>query len=497
MICAILGRGRHSALAEEWKTAAAAGVQLVETRVDCLRREPDLKRILRERPTPMVFTVRRGIDGGLWRGPEDKRQRLMREAIVAGVDFIDVEMDVARDIRRFGKTQRIVSYHNLKQTPSDLLSIAQQCEEMDADVVKIATKVHSLAEAMNVLQVASKMETPTIAIAMGDLGTFTRVLGAKYGAPFTYANFNVDRSFAAGMLRFDELSRDYYYDSIDAETEVYAVIGDPIGHSLSPPIHNAAFRALGQNKVMVPILMPAGRLKESLDEVAWLGIKGYSVTIPHKQSILSMLSEADGAVERTGSCNTVITNENGTKVGYNTDYRAAMDSLEAAYGGLLEGGLSPLQNKNVVIIGAGGVARPIGFGLIRRGAVVTLCNRNDERANKLAEELGCRSASWTMRASMIPDIFINCTPVGMHPNVDDTPMPPAGFRPGMVVMDTVYHPENTMFLKLARERECRTVSGVDMFIRQAAIQSKFYTGQEAPVEMMRDVVRRKLGPIRS
>ncbi len=150
-----------------------------------------------------------------------------------------------------------------------------------------------------------------------------------------------------------------------------------------------------------------------------------------------------------------------------------------------------------MIIGAGGVARPIGFGLIRRGAGVTLCNRTDERATKLAEELGCRTANWGMRASMIPDILINCTPVGMHPNVDDTPMPPAGFRAGMVVMDTVYHPENTMFLKLARERECRTVSGVDMFIRQAAIQSQLYTGQEPPVELMREVVRRKLGPIRS
>ena len=497
MICAILGRGRHAALAEEWKEAAEAGVELVELRVDCLRREPDLKRILRVRPTPLVFTVRRGADGGLWRGPEEKRQRLIREAIAAGVDFVDVEMDIAREIRRFGKTQRIVSYHNLKQTPGDLLEIAEQCEELDADVVKVATRVHSLAEAMKVLRVADKMETPTVGIAMGEIGSFTRVLGAKYGAPFTYANFNIDRSFAPGMLRFQDLSRDYAYDQIDRETEVYAVIGDPIGHSLSPPIHNAAFRELGLNKVMVPILMPAERLKASLDEVAWLGIQGYSITIPHKQAVLPLLNLADGGVERTGACNTMVVKDDGSKVGYNTDYRAAMDSLEAAYGGVGEGGISPLAHKNVLIIGAGGVARPIGFGLVRRGAIVTLCNRSEERATNLAEELGCRTASWGMRASLIPDILINCTPVGMHPNVDDTPMPPAGFRAGMVVMDTVYHPENTMFLKLARERECKTVSGVDMFIRQAALQSALYTGQEPPVETMRDAVRRKLGPIRS
>ena len=494
MICAILGRGRHTALIDEWKAAAEAGVELVELRIDCLRREPDLKRILANRPTPCVFTIRRGVDGGLWRGPEDKRQRLIREAVVAGVDYVDIEYDIAREIRRFGKTKRIISYHNLKQTPPEFQDIAEQCEEMDADVVKVAARAHSIGDSMKVLQVAAKMETPTIAIAMGELGSFTRILGAKYGAPFTYANFNVDRSFAAGMLHYDALNRDYYYDHIDASTEVYAVIGDPIGHSLSPPIHNAAFRQLGLNKVLVPIAMPAERLKATLDEVAWLGIKGYSITIPHKQAVLPLLTLADGAVERTGACNTMLMKEDGSRVGYNTDYRAAMDTLESAFAGSGgEGSASPLEGKQVVILGAGGVARPIGFGLLRRGAGVTLMNRTEERATKLAEELGCRAANWSSRASTMADVLINCTPVGMHPHLDDTPMPPAGFRPGMTVMDTVYHPENTMFLKLARERECKTVSGVDMFIGQAALQFQLYTGQDAPVDLMREVVRRKLG----
>src|SRR3954447_7384352 len=139
MLCVIIGRGRHSSLAEEWKAAAEAGAELVEIRADCLRREPELKRILKERPTPLVFTLRRGADGGLWRGNEEKRQQLLREAIALGVDYIDLEMDVATKIRRFGKTKRIVSYHNFKGTPQDISDTAEQCDEMDADVVKIAT----------------------------------------------------------------------------------------------------------------------------------------------------------------------------------------------------------------------------------------------------------------------------------------------------------------------------------------------------------------------
>src|SRR5262249_45295922 len=150
----------------------------------------------------------------------------------------------------------------------------------------------------------------------------------------------------------------------------------------------------------------------------------------------------------------------GKLVGYNTDYHAAMKSLEDAFGGVMERDASPLLDKQVLILGAGGVARSIAFGASRRGAGVSICNRNDEKAAKLAEEVGCRNVSWGMRAGTLCDVLINCTPVGMHPNVDDTPVPPAAFKPGMLAFDTVYHPENTMFLKLARERECKTINGV-------------------------------------
>lgn len=497
MICVILGRGRHTSLLEEWNAASDAGAQLAEIRVDCLRRDPDLKRLLTDRPTPVVFTCRRGSDGGLWRGPEEKRLKLLREAIVAGVDYVDLERDVAGQVRRFGKTQRIVSYHNMKSTPAELADIAEECAGLDADVVKIATMAHSIEDAARVLKVAAEAKVPTIAIAMGEIGHFTRILNAKYGAPWTYAGFNPERNFAPGMPWYHDLRRDYAYDYINENTEVYAVVGDPIAQSLSPAIHNAAFRSLGLNKTLVPILIPSGRLKTSLDELAWVGLRGCSITIPHKEEVIPLLSKSDGAVERTGSCNTMLI-QDGERVGYNTDYRAAMDSLEEALGGIATGDeASPLLEKNALLLGAGGVARSIAFGLARRGAIVTITNRHDERAARLAEEVGCRAVPWSSRASLHNvNIVINCTPVGMHPNVDDTPMPPAGFQPGMVVMDTVYHPENTMFLKLARERECRTVTGVDMFVRQAAHQFLLYTGQEAPPDVMREVVRRKLGPIR-
>ena len=494
MICATVGRGRHSSLLAEWKEAADAGVELVELRLDCLRREPDLKRIIAQKHTPIVVTVRRAFDGGMWRGNEEKRQGLLRQAIAAGVEYVDLEVDIADKIRRFGKTKRIVSYHNVNKTPEDVKDYAEECDEKDADIVKIATLAHSVAEASKVAQLAVGSPVPMIAIAMGEVGAFTRVIGAKYGAPFTYSGFNPDRVFAPGMFQFKALKREFQYDLIDKDTEIYAVIGDPIEQSLSPTVHNQAFRHLGLNKVLVPILIPDGSLGKSLKELEWLGIQGMSVTIPHKEKIVALLTAKDGAVERTGSCNTVVFAA-GKATGYNTDYRAAMDVLEDACGGRTgDDEASPLLDKQALILGAGGVARSLAFGLARRGAGVTITNRHDERSSSLAEEVGCRAINWGQRASTMSDLLINATPVGMHPYVDDTPMPPAGFRAGQVVFDSIYHPENTMFLKLAGERGCKVVSGVDMFIHQAAHQFRLYTGRDAPLDMMREALKRRLTP---
>ena len=497
MICVTLGRGRHASLAEEWREAAEAGAELVELRIDCLRRDPDMKRLLSNRPTPVVFTVRRGADGGLWRGHEEKREQLIREAIVMGVDFVDIEMDIAKTIRRFGKTKRIISYHNFQETPDDLGDIIEEIGKLDPDVIKVATSAHTVADAARVLKLGARSKGPTVAIAMGELGFFTRILGRKYGAPMTYAGFHPERTFAPGMPKFQMLKRDYRYDRINSKTEVFAVIGAPIAQSLSPAIHNKAFRYLNLNNIMVPFLIPANELADSLKQLEFLGIKGMSVTIPHKETIIPLLTDKDEAVEKTGACNTVVFHD-GKKSGYNTDYQAAIDALENALASSPHpGGASPILNKQALVLGAGGAARSIAFGLSRSGASVTITNRHDDRATALAEAIGCRTVSWAMRASTIAEIIVNCTPVGMHPDVDDSPLPPAAFNKSeMVVFDTVYHPENTMMIKLASERGCKVVTGVEMFVRQAARQFKLYTGLEAPLDKMRAVLKRKLGPYR-
>lgn len=498
-ICVAIGRGRHSAMLEEWKSAAESGAELVELRLDCLRRDPDVKRLLADRPTPAVVTIRKASDGGLWRGDEEKRLRLIREAIVAGVEYVDLEADIAASVPRFGKTKRIVSLHNFKSIPEmdELQGIVKDLRAKQADVVKFAGMAHSVPAAARLLELVRDADGPTVAIGMGPIGFFTRVLGAKFGSPFTYATFNPERTFAPGMPTYRDLARDYCYDRIDGNTELYAVIGDPIAHTLSPAIHNPAFRQVGLNKVMVPIQIPQGHLRDDFEALGFLNLRGISVTIPHKEDVRQFLTSQDKAVELTGACNTLVRDENNKWVGHNTDYRAAVESIERALGGVLAGGASPLMDKTVMVLGAGGVARAVAFGLARRGAIVTIANRTEERAIHLAEEVGCRTTSWEMRASTPADILVNCTSIGMHPDVDESPAPPGAFKPKMVAFDTVYHPEHTMFLKQALEHDCVTVTGVDMFVRQAAAQFEYYSGGKVPpTDLMRQIIKSKFSAVR-
>ena len=372
--------------------AAEAGVELVELRIDCLRREPDLKRILKDRPTPLVFTIRRGVDGGLWRGNEEKRQQILREASRSGSITSTSRWTSpprsAASARPSGSSATTTS----RPRRSTCKTSPRSARSSTPTWSRSPPRPRPWPRRRGSCTWATTAKAPTIPIAMGEIGVFTRILGRKFGAPFTYAGFNPERVFAAGMLQYGVMKNDFAYDEINANTEIYGVIGDPIEQSLSPVVHNAAFRKLGLNKVMVPFLVPNGELPAFFKELLWLDIKGCSVTIPHKEAIVPLLQQKEGAVERTGSCNTVVFQEDGRRVGYNTDYRAAMDSLEAAMGGReSEEAPSPLFDKQVLILGAGGVARAIAFGLMRRGAHVTITNRHDERATRLAEEVGCRT----------------------------------------------------------------------------------------------------------
>lgn len=494
MICVSIGRGRHRHLIAEHKHLVEQGAPLVELRLDYINGPVNVRRILTDRPGPVIVTCRRERDGGKHAGSEEERQLLLRSAIVEGAEYVDLEDDVASSIPRYGKTKRVVSFHDFRKTPDDLAGLHARLAGLDADIVKIATLANHPQDNIRMLSLVRSSAKPMVGLCMGDIGACSRILAAKFGSPFTYATFHHERALAPGQMSYEQMTRIYHYDDINAETDVYGVIGDPVGHSYSPLVHNAAFKQLGLNKVYVPFRVPPDDLAPFLANAPSLDIRGLSVTIPHKETIVRKVAKIDGAVRGLGAANTVVFN-GPEATAYNTDYRAAMESLEEAMGGP-RGEQSPVEGKTTLLLGAGGAARAIAYGLKRRGANVVIANRTGKRAEQLATTFQCRAIEWGQRHGIDADILINCTPVGMHPNVDDTPYDKHHLRPSMVVFDTVYNPESTVLVKEARSRSCKVVTGVDMFIRQAAIQFQLFTGREAPTGVMRETLRRAIDPVR-
>jgi len=494
ILCVTVGRGRHRHLIAEHKHLAEQGCRLVELRLDFLVTPPNLKRLLAERPCPVIITCRREQDGGRWSKSETDRQMLLRQAIAAGVDYVDLEEDIAASIPRFGKTKRIISYHNFQETPEDLNHLHARLSTLNADVVKLVTMAHSPHDNLRLMRLMRATRVPTVAFCMGEFGQPSRILAGKFGAPFTYSTFHAERQMAPGQLSYQQMKEVYRYEKINQATDVYGVIADPVSHSLSPQIHNAAFDALGLNAVYVPIRVRPEDLTQFMHDFRELGIRGLSVTIPHKEEILHHKTKMDVGTDEIGAANT-LTWSGDDRVAWNTDYRAAMDSLDDVFGGG-EREPSGLADKDALVLGAGGAARAIAVGLNRRGAKIVVASRTPERADELATRCKGRSVAWGVRHSVKCDLIVNCTPVGMHPHLDETPYEPKHLNPEVVVFDTVYNPEHTLLLKNAREIGCRVITGVDMFVGQAALQFKLFTGREAPTELMRQVFRRSISAVK-
>ncbi|MCC9641423.1 shikimate dehydrogenase [Rhodopirellula sp. JC740] len=493
MICVSLGRARHKRMIAEHQYLVEQGAQLVELRLDYISRAVDLKRLLNDRPGPVVATVRRKEDGGRWERSEQDRMMLLRSTIAAGVEYVDIEADVAAQIPRYGDTKRIISYHDFSGTPENLEELHEAMAAEDADIVKIACMANSFSDNIRMINLCKNSKIPTIGICMGEIGMLTRILANRVGSPFTYATFSTDKKLAPGQLNWKEMNSIYHYETIKEDTALFGVIADPVAHSHSPLIHNAAFVDAGLNARYLPLRIPKDDLQSFMNTCSSIGIQGISITIPHKEAALQYCTQAESSCTGIGAINTMIFNGD-ERLGYNTDYRAAMDCIEEAFK-IQRGTENSMQGKTALILGAGGVSRAIAWGLRQRKCDVTIASRTRERAEMLAADIGCRVVDWEERHDTKVQLLVNGTPIGMHPDVDNTPYNQSALNQFMVVFDTVYNPENTLLIKQAKQKQSRVITGVDMFVRQAAYQYKLFTGQEASTELMRKKIKEATNPV--
>ncbi len=477
---------------------------LIELRVDPLRipapKSPaaGLAELLESLPESLlarlIVTVRRREEGGRFRGSEEQRISLLLEAAHRGAGYLDLEYEadlqsggaISRRLREAAPRVRLVaSVHDLDTVPDDLETLPERMAAMKPSITKIAAaggqnevrRIHAL------IRRRAAAGRPIVGIALGPAGAALRVIARGAGASIgSYASPPGLPTTAPGQLDAAAIrDRDRRWGRrLRAPVPVYGVVGSPIAHSLSPPMQEAAFRRLDLDRAYLAFDAPPGELADFLIAARLTGVRGLNVTIPHKRAILPLLDGLDADARRIGAVNTILPMEGGL-VGANTDWIGAVRALEETV---------PLTGRRATVLGAGGAARAVLHGLLRRGAEALVVSRDERKAAALAGEFGARHAPRSRLGRLAGDILVNATPVGMSPAADRCPAPEAAIAGHEVVFDLVFSPPQTIFLETARRLGRKTVPGLRMLIHQAAAAFERWTGKSAPLETMVAAARR-------
>ena len=549
-ICVPIMVEEHASAIRDATLAAEHGADLVEFRVDVFFEDKEestdllgdrIARVLelvKASPLPCIVTCRPHWEGGEYHGDDDERVS-MYEALGTSDHppaYIDVELATytrSANIRqkinlgvnhpkqqRAVSTRLILSTHDFEGRPADLTrKVLQMQDEPACSVIKIAYRARSIRDNLELFEILRDQIKPTIALGMGEFGVMSRILAPKFGGFLTFASLRDESTTAPGQITIEDLLTLYRFRSIKPSTKVYGIIGWPVKQSMSPLVHNAGFEQIGWDGVYVP--MPVESSYESFKATVLslidhreLDFAGASVTIPHKEHLYRLASELgtgnlwlnDPDSEACGAGNTLVVSpvfdsKEHTEYGvYNTDSRAVWSLLDL---------LEVWSEKDVGVVGSGGVARAAAAPFVARGAPVHVFARNSDTAQNLAEQLNGVQTKAAQRvivqshpidalSAFRCDLYINCTPVGMTSGPDpdglSIPIPDMpNLSPDTVFFDTVYNPIETPMLKAAKERGYRTIDGVQMFVKQAAAQFEIWTGQQAPEELFDKIVRTKLG----
>jgi 3-dehydroquinate dehydratase/shikimate dehydrogenase len=460
----------------------------LEFRLDYLKKPalalPKIKRFNETHPGCVVIaTCRRVAAGGKFRGSIAAQIDLLGKAAAAGCHLLDVELQTAARCKpeQLQKLRHraalVLSFHDFHATRK-LQETLEKTLAFPADFYKIVSTATTLSDNVAMMKFLSRESDKhsLICMCMGEQGIISRVLGVRAGSVYTYASAGMGEETAPGQVTAQELRNVYRIEQVDAATRVYGVAGDPVSHSLSPAIMNAAFRRENVNAVY--LTLHAKTLKDLLTCVREIPIHGVSVTMPYKESILSHLDNTDSHSTKIGACNTVVRAQDGKLYGFNTDAAGIVRPLERR--------LPTLESARILVLGAGGAARAAVFGLKERGAEVYILNRTPGPAKKLARQARARTLKRADLKKLAFDVIINATPVGMG-NTRETPLQDKEIN-ARYVFDMVYDPPETRLLKLARERGAQIIPGVEMFVHQAARQFEIWTGKPAPWDEMLRVV---------
>lgn len=491
-ICIALGFQSAESLLNHARVEYDSGERFLEFRLDYL---PDPKKgvaaihefVTRYPDCSILATCRRRQNQGRFIGSIEEQVRHLEAAVDAGAQAVDVEIESAENIReklahlRAG-TYLLLSYHNYGGTPPRLETVVKRMARIPADGYKIVTTARKPSDASRVLDLPRAFpKLPLVVLAMGEAGFPTRVLSPAFGGIYTYAAPNAAEGTAAGQVSARQLRGLYRIGKFTRDAKIFGVIGDPIGHSLSPHVHNRAFQARRIDAVYLPLLVNAGRLKDFFVFAENLPLSGFSVTIPHKQKIMRYLDFVDPVARRIGAVNTVW-RKAGKWRGTNTDAAGVTEPLSRRL---------RLAKSSVLVVGNGGAARGAAFALAEAGSKLAITGRNLDRVRALASACGAEPLSREQAEARKFDALVHATPLGTTPHVERCFF--NGTIPASLVFDMVYNPMETTLIKKAKAVGATVIPGIEMFLEQAARQFEIFTGERAPKAVMEKAALEALG----
>ena len=490
-------QGTSPAEMVERAEAALKDSKFIEFRLDSLAKPaaalPKVKEFLAaHREVTAIATCRRKQFGGLLAQSLTAELATLLAAAEVGCQIVDLEVETAEEAApkkleqfraglRAAGTALLVSFHDFTRTKS-LEQAANRIQAFQPDFVKVVSTARSLADNLAVLRLIEdrSLTAQVVGIAMGEEGLVSRVLGPRAGAAFTFASYSDGAATAPGQVAAGTLNDLYRLEHLDQATRIFGVAGNPIAHSLSPLMQNAAFRRENVNAILLPLKTRA--LADLLALVRELPLSGVAVTMPLKREVLPHLANMDPLTGRIGACNTLRTGADGKLYGFNTDVAGVVKPLEKRL---------RLKGARIAVLGAGGAARAAVFGLVEQGAEVFVVNRTHETAVALARSAKAKSLKHELLAKSRFDVLINTTPCGMAGIKEALPIAANELNAGLV-FDMVYNPLETPLLKLAKSRGIAVVSGLEMFAQQGARQFEIWTGKPAPEAEMQRVVELEL-----
>jgi 3-dehydroquinate dehydratase/shikimate dehydrogenase len=467
MICIPI-KGPSPREVQEQLAQAMEYADVVELRLDCWSQIDTvfLNKLRRQFSIPMIFTLRSQAHGGHYAHSEEERLQTIKDLAAIKPEYFDLETHVPlRFIEEIvPNTKLILSYHNSAETPANLDAIYNEMIQIPAHFYKIAVLAQNSLDAMRLICWACKFNDngKWIAISMGEHGQLSRILAPIIRSPITYAALNDDLKTAPGQLSAKTLINRYRHSSLRPPYPIYGLIGDPVDGSISDATHNHLMETLGINAVYVKIRVTPNELPDFLRYAKQLPFCGFSVTMPLKECILPYVDATDAQAAPIGALNTLVL-ENRQIHGFNTDGMGALNALERV---LL------VKGKRIVILGAGGAAKAIAYEAHRRGGLVTILNRNAEKARHIANALSCSAGSLELMATLAEtgyDALINSTPCPL-------PISAEYILSNAVIMDIMTKPKDTLLLREASRKGCRIVYGYQMFLEQALGQFQLWFG---------------------